>query len=54
MPRTGLLYLHGHVPPIVHRDLKCDNIFVNSATGEVKIGDLGLATVQQQGMSVVG
>eukprot|EP00198_Chlamydomonas_reinhardtii_P002274 XP_001691610.1 WNK protein kinase [Chlamydomonas reinhardtii] len=40
----GLLYLHGHVPPIVHRDLKCDNIFVNSATGEVKIGDLGLAT----------
>ncbi|KAG2422616.1 hypothetical protein HXX76_010397 [Chlamydomonas incerta] len=50
----GLLYLHGHVPPIVHRDLKCDNIFVNSATGEIKIGDLGLATVQQQGMSVVG
>ncbi|KAG2494235.1 hypothetical protein HYH03_007590 [Edaphochlamys debaryana] len=50
----GLLYLHGHVPPIVHRDLKCDNIFINSATGEVKIGDLGLATVQQQGMSVVG
>ncbi|KXZ51020.1 hypothetical protein GPECTOR_14g260 [Gonium pectorale] len=50
----GLLYLHGHVPPIVHRDLKCDNIFVNSATGEIKIGDLGLATVQQQAMSVVG
>ncbi|GIL44960.1 hypothetical protein Vafri_2397 [Volvox africanus] len=50
----GLLYLHGHVPPIVHRDLKCDNIFVNSATGEVKIGDLGLATVQQTAMSVVG
>ncbi|GFR50549.1 hypothetical protein Agub_g12823 [Astrephomene gubernaculifera] len=50
----GLLYLHGHVPPIVHRDLKCDNIFVNSATGQIKIGDLGLATVQQQGMSVVG
>ncbi|EFJ47644.1 hypothetical protein VOLCADRAFT_61378 [Volvox carteri f. nagariensis] len=50
----GLLYLHGHTPPIVHRDLKCDNIFVNSGTGEVKIGDLGLATVQQTAMSVVG
>lgn len=50
----GLLYLHGHVPPIVHRDLKCDNIFINNVTGTVKIGDLGLATVQQQAMSVVG
>jgi len=49
----GLLYLHGHSPPIVHRDLKCDNIFINSASGTVKIGDLGLATARS-GMSVVG
>lgn len=41
----GLVYLHGHQPPIIHRDLKCDNIFVNGSEGVVKIGDLGLATL---------
>ncbi|XP_027081144.1 serine/threonine-protein kinase WNK8 isoform X1 [Coffea arabica] len=44
----GLHYLHNHDPPIIHRDLKCDNIFVNGNHGEVKIGDLGLATMMQQ------
>ncbi|XVF63119.1 hypothetical protein PTKIN_Ptkin09bG0063200 [Pterospermum kingtungense] len=32
-------------PPVIHRDLKCDNIFVNGNQGEVKIGDLGLAAI---------
>ncbi|KAL0048928.1 hypothetical protein WJX82_002575 [Trebouxia sp. C0006] len=41
----GLVYLHGHTPPIIHRDLKCDNIFINGSEGVVKIGDLGLATL---------
>lgn len=41
----GLLYLHSHDPPIIHRDLKCDNIFVNGNHGELKIGDLGLAAI---------
>ncbi|KAK8644520.1 hypothetical protein V6N13_123825 [Hibiscus sabdariffa] len=53
---TGLVFLHGHDPPIIHRDLKCDNIFINGNQGEVKIGDLGLATVLEQSnaKSVIG
>lgn len=39
----GLDYLHSQDPPIIHRDIKCENIFVDSSTGEVKIGDLGVA-----------
>ncbi|XP_058189785.1 serine/threonine-protein kinase WNK8-like [Rhododendron vialii] len=52
----GLHYLHSQNPPIIHRDLKCDNIFVNGNHGEIKIGDLGLATVMQQptAKSVIG
>jgi WNK lysine deficient protein kinase len=49
----GLLYLHAHDPPIVHRDLKCDNILVNGTSGQVKIADLGLASCKR-GLSVVG
>ncbi|XP_051206800.1 probable serine/threonine-protein kinase WNK1 [Lolium perenne] len=51
----GLAYLHAHDPPILHRDLKCDNIFVNGNQGQVKIGDLGLAaTATAQHRVVVG
>lgn len=52
----GLHYLHSHNPPIIHRDLKCDNIFVNGNQGEIKIGDLGSAIVMQQptAHSVIG
>jgi serine/threonine protein kinase len=38
----GLLFLHTRQPPVIHRDLKCDNIFITGTTGSVKIGDLGL------------
>ena len=41
----GLKYLHEFKPPIIHRDIKCDNIFINKNTGEVKIGDLGLSII---------
>ncbi|XP_057453301.1 probable serine/threonine-protein kinase WNK5 isoform X2 [Lotus japonicus] len=54
---SGLEYLHSHDPPVIHRDLKCDNIFVNGHLGQVKIGDLGLAAIlsgSQQAHSVIG
>ncbi|XP_062197195.1 probable serine/threonine-protein kinase WNK8 isoform X2 [Phragmites australis] len=44
----GLAYLHAHDPPVIHRDLKCDNLFVNGHQGQVKIGDLGLAAVLRE------
>ena len=45
---TGLEYLHTQEPAVIHRDLKCDNIFINGNDGTVKIGDFGLATFLQQ------
>lgn len=48
----GLVYLHGHNPPVIHRDLKCDNIFIHGVTGEVKIGDLGLARMMEENFAM--
>ncbi len=53
----GLEYLHSKDPPIIHRDLKCDNIFINGHTGDLRIGDLGLSTSSartDKRMSVLG
>ncbi|XP_041944165.1 serine/threonine-protein kinase WNK2 isoform X2 [Alosa sapidissima] len=52
----GLHFLHTRGPPIIHRDLKCDNIFITGPTGSVKIGDLGLATLKRASFakSVIG
>jgi len=48
---SALTYLHqgvsegpdGPKKPIIHRDLKCDNIFIDGSTGDVRVGDFGLA-----------
>ncbi|XP_063328673.1 serine/threonine-protein kinase WNK4-like isoform X2 [Pelmatolapia mariae] len=52
----GLHFLHSRCPPIIHRDLKCDNIFITGPTASVKIGDLGLATLKKASFakSVIG
>ena len=45
---TALVFLHGMVPPIIHRDLKTPNILVysleESAAVKVKVADFGLST----------
>ncbi|KAJ3372162.1 Serine/threonine-protein kinase wnk4 [Kappamyces sp. JEL0680] len=53
---NGLHYLHSRDHPIIHRDLKCENIFINGNNGQAKIGDLGLAVVKatQHLSSVLG
>lgn len=38
----GVAYLHEQSPPIVHRDLKCQNLLVTS-DGDVKVSDFGLS-----------
>lgn len=52
----GLAYLHSRPQPVIHRDLKCDNLFVTGQSGQVKIGDLGLATLKKSSFakSVIG
>ncbi|KAA6386685.1 MAG: putative Serine/threonine-protein kinase WNK3, partial [Streblomastix strix] len=53
---SALAYLHGLNPKIIHRDLKCDNIFINGYNGLVKVGDLGLATkqIESKSKSLIG
>lgn len=41
----GLSYLHQQHPPVVHGDLRPDKIYINGHSGEIKIGDLGLAVL---------
>lgn len=52
----ALHYLHTKSPPIIHRDLKCDNIFINGNNGQAKLGDFGLAVLKDREMltSVLG
>ncbi|KAJ1553201.1 hypothetical protein HK405_008642 [Cladochytrium tenue] len=45
---SGLVYLHSRNPPVIHRDLKCENIFINGNNSQAKIGDLGLAAMKDK------
>jgi len=53
----GLEHLHKH--EVIHRDIKCDNIFIQQQTGDIVIGDLGLSKMTdladtKKNMSMVG
>jgi WNK lysine deficient protein kinase len=52
----GLKYLHEQKPtPVIHRDLKCANLFINESGDLVKIGDFGLATLEyKEDRTIVG
>ena len=41
---SGLAYLHGHTPPIIHRDLSARNVLLTSGM-VAKIADLGMSRV---------
>ena len=53
---SALHFLHSRTPPIIHRDLKCDNIFIYGTNGSIKIGDMGLAKLKtrEYATSVIG
>jgi len=56
---TALHYLHSQREPVIHRDLKCDNIFIDASMNHIVLGDLGLSTSAgvatiAKGLSVVG
>ena len=51
----ALNYLHTRDPPIIHRDLKCSNIFIDGKTSTLLIGDLGLSRRRKDAqMSIAG
>mmetsp|Transcript_48010 Transcript_48010/g.120256 ORF Transcript_48010/g.120256 Transcript_48010/m.120256 type:complete len:427 (-) Transcript_48010:164-1444(-) len=46
---AGLEYLHNQDDgPLIHGDLRCDKIYINGHTGDIKIGDLGLTTLLER------
>ncbi|KAJ3094231.1 Nuclear receptor sub 2 group C member 2, partial [Phlyctochytrium planicorne] len=51
----GLQYLHGHQPPIIHRDLKSPNILMSMDKGSLcaKVSDFGSAIMQMSRTSQI-
>lgn len=48
---TGMAFLHGRDPPVIHRDIKSSNLLV-SKNYQVKVGDFGLSKIQSSTASV--
>ncbi|XP_021732056.1 probable serine/threonine-protein kinase WNK6 [Chenopodium quinoa] len=46
---SALDYLHSQNPPIMHRDVSLENIFINGNTGKVKLGEFGAAIKLEEG-----
>lgn len=44
----GMLYLHNHTPPIIHRDLKSPNLLVDKHW-KVKVSDFNLSKLLEEG-----
>ncbi len=38
----GLQHLHTMDPPRVHGDMRCDNIYIDAETGNVRLGNFSL------------
>ncbi|XP_021730518.1 serine/threonine-protein kinase WNK8-like [Chenopodium quinoa] len=45
---TGLDFLHSQNEPIIHNDLKCENIVVVGHSGTIKLGDLSVAEILER------
>lgn len=42
----AILYMHSQFPPVIHRDIKTDNIFIKSQ-GTAKLGDFGISKFEE-------
>lgn len=38
----GLAYLHEQEKPVVHQSIRCDNIYINSTSNDLKLGEIGV------------